>query len=98
MKVSLLGATGFVGSSLLKEALDRWQNEPSSGPMHRCIWMSCRRLFARTYDRNQGRVALPHCPRIADWFPSGNHGDVANYKIVPHDPQTSSSRCCSWRF
>jgi beta-mannosidase len=20
-----------------------WQNEPSSGPMHRCIWMSCRR-------------------------------------------------------
>ena len=40
---------------------------------------------------NQGRVALRHCPRIADWLPSGNHGDVANYKIVPHDPQTSSS-------
>src|ERR1700691_3069573 len=20
-----------------------WQNEPFSGPMHRCIWMSCRR-------------------------------------------------------
>ena len=48
-------------------------------------------LFARTYDRNQGRVALRHCHRIADWVPSGNHGDVANYKIVPHDPQTSSS-------
>ena len=22
----------------------RWQNESSSGPMHRCIWMSCRRF------------------------------------------------------
>ena len=48
-------------------------------------------LFARTYDRNQGRVALRHCPRIADCLSSGNHRDVANYKIIPHDSQTSSS-------